>query len=66
LALAYFWFAHDPEFMALLLFAEGDAADADFVHRRAVELQAHDRRLGGIELPGQPMNEIAPRTTKNQ
>ena len=31
------------------LFAEADTADTDFVHRCAVELQAHDPELRRIE-----------------
>ena len=31
------------------LFAEADTADTDLVHGRAVELQAHDPELRGIE-----------------
>ena len=38
--------------MAVLLFAETDAADTDLVHGRAVELQAHSVELGGIERLG--------------
>ena len=38
--------------MAVSLFAEADAADTDFVHGRAVELQTHDPELGGIERFG--------------
>ena len=38
--------------MAESLFAEPDAADTDFVHGRAVELQAHDPELAGIERFG--------------